>query len=51
MDVAPGSKWFIASAEWLKRWKQYIGFDGDQDMIGEHPGPCNNEDIIDEPEG
>ena len=35
---------------WIKKWKAFIGFEGDISMEAEFPGPCNNEDIIDNEE-
>lgn len=49
MDVQPASEWFLISAQWLKNWKLYIGFDGMEG--GEFPGAINNDDIIEIDEG
>lgn len=50
MNVRQGQKFYIASMTWIKKWKAFIGFDGDVSMEAEFPGPCNNEDIIDNEE-
>jgi len=50
MEVKPGSKWYVMSITWFNKWKAYIGWDGDTDMEDSYPGPCNNEDIIEDPE-
>ena len=46
MDVQKDDKFYIISAEWLKRWKTYVNYDGMGG--GDFPGPINNEDIIEE---
>ena len=54
MDVTPGSKWYLISAEWLKKYKEYImqpsDGTGDVKMDIEYPGMILNEDILEEPE-
>lgn len=53
MDVAPGSKWYLLSAEWLKNFKEYIlqnESGADASMKIDHPGTITNEDILDNPE-
>lgn len=49
MDVKAGDVYYIISAQWLKNWKLYVGFNGMQG--GEFPGPISNEDIIEFEEG
>lgn len=44
MNLDKGQEYFVISAEWLKRWKTYVGYDGMGG--GEFPGPINNDDII-----
>ena len=54
MDVAPGSKWYLVSSEWLKNFKEYVlqnsGDESDANMKVDHPGLITNEDILDNPE-
>lgn len=50
MDVAPGSKWYLVSAQWLKSFKEYVSqpeMGGDARMDVEHPGMILNTDILD----
>ena len=46
MDVQPDSVWYVMSLDWFNRWKLYVGFDGE--VTGEFPGPCSQDDIMDD---
>ena len=46
MDVQADSTGYVMSLDWFNRWKLYVGYDGD--VSGEFPGPCNQDDIVDD---
>lgn len=46
MDIKEGQEFYVVSANWIKNWKTYIGFDGMEG--GDFPGPITNDDIIEE---
>jgi DUSP domain len=53
MDVHEKSEWFVISAFWLNKWKDYVNYDDveesqDTAMQAVHPGMITNEDILDE---
>jgi hypothetical protein len=44
MDVKDGEDYYVVSAQWMKDWKLYVGYNGMSG--GEFPGPITNSDII-----
>ena len=43
--VKNDSIWYIISMNWINKWQQFIGFDGEPDSKS-HPGKMDNSDII-----
>lgn len=44
MKILENQEYYIISANWLRNWKLFVGYDGMEG--GEFPGSINNEDII-----
>lgn len=42
-----GSKWYIISMSWYKRWKIFMGITEESDMEIDQPlGPIDNSDVV-----
>ena len=45
-QLEEGQKWYLIDIGWLRRWKQYVKFDWSSTGDATHPGPINNERLL-----
>jgi hypothetical protein len=44
--LVKGRMHYVVSGKWWGLWKSYVQFDEDHKVQGSHPGPINNDDLV-----
>lgn len=46
-ELKEGSTWYLLPARWFQQWEAFVQIDGDRGRPGPHPGPINNNSLLD----